>query len=80
MTTVKVTLDPETRALYDELERLSREHFARHINAQRNANHAQVRASLDLLTRHSIISCSIRPLLMHSPRLLDCANLPCIRR
>ena len=80
MTTVKVTLDPETRALYDEFECLSKECFARHINAQRNANHIQVRYSFDLLTGHSIILYCIRLLSMHLLCSLDCVNLLCIQR
>lgn len=32
MTVVRVTLDDETRVLYDEVERLSQERFMRHMN------------------------------------------------
>jgi hypothetical protein len=32
MTVVRVTLDDETRELYDEIERLSQERFMRHVD------------------------------------------------
>ncbi|KAF8342156.1 SNF2 family N-terminal domain-containing protein [Cantharellus anzutake] len=52
MTTVKVTLDPETRKLYDELESTSRDRFSRHMRGQHDPNRIQVPFNaLAMLTR-----------------------------
>ena len=50
MTVVRVTLDDETRVLYDEIERLSQERFMRHVDG----NKVKVRLRLLACLGHGI--------------------------
>lgn len=45
MTTIRVTLNDETRRLYDEINRLSQERFMRQIGGQSNTTGTRVRSS-----------------------------------